>query len=105
MKLMANHKSAYLKKLSFIVVRLAPKYDFSKIGVFGSLVKKGFKKGSDIDILITFKSPVGFITFIKLENELSDFLGRRVDLVTESSLSPYFRNEVLKELKVIYEEK
>lgn len=37
-----------------------------------------------------------------LERELSDLLGRRVDLLTESALSPYLRDRILSERQVVY---
>ena len=39
---------------------------------------------------------------VRLERELSEALGRKVDLLTEASISPYMRKTVLKEMKVIY---
>jgi hypothetical protein len=37
-----------------------------------------------------------------MEEELSELLGRKVDLNTPAFLSPYFRQEVLKEAEALY---
>lgn len=59
-------------------------------------------EGNDMDMLVRFNKTPGFIKFIKLEENLSQFFGRSVDLVTESALSKYIRNNVLAEAKEIY---
>ena len=61
-------------------------YDPIKVGIFGSFARGDNKKGSDIDILVEFKESPSLLTLIKLENELSELLGVKVDLVTTGSL-------------------
>lgn len=84
---------------------LAKKYDISSLCLFGSYARGDFRKDSDIDILVRFKNYPGFFEFIKLEEKLSELLGGRVDLVTESSISKYIKDSVLKQIKEIYNEK
>ncbi len=57
-----------------------------KVGIFGSFARGDDKKGSDIDILVEFKESPSLLTLIKLENDLSDILGVKVDLVTTGAL-------------------
>ena len=58
---------------------------------------------SDIDLLVEFdRSKVPGLDFFTLEDELSAALGRKVDLNTPGFLSRYFREEVLREARVIY---
>jgi len=57
-----------------------------KVGIFGSFARGDNKKGSDIDILVEFKEAPSLLTLIKLENDLSEILGVKVDLVTTGSL-------------------
>lgn len=61
-------------------------YNVLKVGIFGSFARGENKKGSDIDILVEFKESPSLLTLIKLENDLSDILGVKVDLVTTGSL-------------------
>ncbi len=88
---------ASLKKLKGEVSR---EYSVKTIGVFGSVARNEQTGASDIDLLVEFSKPVGFVTFMRLENYLSEQLGNPVDLVTSDSLKPVIRQDVLAE--VIY---
>ena len=57
-----------------------------KVGIFGSFARGDNKKGSDIDILVEFKESPSLLTLIKLENDLSEILGVKVDLVTTGAV-------------------
>lgn len=59
-------------------------------------------EASDIDLLVSFSRPVSLLQMVTLERELSDALGRQVDLHTEASLSPYLRDHILKERQLVY---
>ena len=74
----------------------------SMIGVFGSMARGEAKKKSDIDLIVRFSKRKSLLAMVRLERELSEALGRKVDLLTEAAISPYIREGVLKELKVIY---
>lgn len=71
-------------------------------GLFGSYSRKEQKKKSDIDLLIQFNQPVSLLKLIRLEREISKKLGKKIDLVTEGSLNPLIKDEVIKDLKVFY---
>jgi len=88
---------ASLKNLKKVV---AKEYSVKTIGVFGSVARDEQTGQSDIDLLVEFSKPVGFVTFMRLENFLSEQLGNKVDLVTSDSLKPVIRQDVLSE--VIY---
>jgi len=75
-------------------------YGVRKIGIFGSFAKGTQKIGSDLDILIEFEKPVGFVRFMKLENKLSELSGIKVELVTKNALKPHIGQHILRE--VIY---
>jgi uncharacterized protein len=57
-----------------------------KVGIFGSYARGDNKKGSDIDILVEFKESPSLLTLIRLENDLSEIFGVKVDLVTTGAL-------------------
>lgn len=61
-------------------------FDPIKVGIFGSFARGDNKKGSDIDILVEFKEAPSLLILIKLENDLSEILGIKVDLVTTGAL-------------------
>ena len=50
-----------------------------------------------------FADPVGFFELIELEEKLSAFFGRAVDLLTERGLSPYFRDSILSKTEVLFD--
>ena len=53
--------------------------------------------------MIKFSRRKSLLDIVKMERELSTVLGKKVDLLTEDAISPYLRDKVLSELKVIYE--
>ncbi len=75
-----------------------------RLAIFGSATREDFGPDSDVDVLVEFfpgRTP-GF-AMVTLEDELSALLGRKVDLHTPRSLSRYFRDEVLREARVVYD--
>jgi len=77
------------------------KYYVKAIGVFGSYVHGQQKKTSDIDILVEFSKPVGFFTYLNLEEYLEKQLGVNVDLVTKNALKPAIGKYILSEVLYI----
>ncbi|MBU1149386.1 MAG: nucleotidyltransferase family protein [Pseudomonadota bacterium] len=75
-----------------------------RLALFGSSLRNDFRPDSDVDVLVEFESGarVG-LAFITMQDELSELLGRKVDLNTPACLSPYFRKEVLDEAEVLYD--
>ena len=77
--------------------------DVSMLGVFGSMARGEAKKTSDIDLLVRFSKRKSLLAVVRLERELSEAMGRKVDLLTEAAISPYLRERILKETRVVYE--
>jgi len=65
--------------------------------VFGSYVRSEQNMNSDLDLLVTFKEIPSLLTFIAIENYLSDLLGIKVDLVMKDSLKPKIGQRILRE--------
>ena len=78
--------------------RLERDYGVIMLGIFGSYARGNQREGSDLDLLVKFNAPIGLIRFIKLENELSDLLGVKVDLVVRDALKPRIGERILQEL-------
>lgn len=76
-----------------------------KIGIFGWMAHVDWNADSDIDILVRFPSDmhIGLLDTVHLKNELTEALGRNVDLGTERQLDPYLRDEILHEMVFILE--
>ncbi|MDR9486835.1 nucleotidyltransferase domain-containing protein [Salibacter sp.] len=88
--------------------RLCQKYDVELMYLFGSATSiDDFKETSDIDILISFKPDISVEkytdNYFDLHNELESLFGRKVDLITENSLSnPYFIKSITETRKLLY---
>ena len=80
------------------------RHEIARLSLFGSVLREDFSASSDIDVLVEFlagKAP-GFIAFAGMQMELSKILGRTVDLRTPADLSGYFRDEVLREARLLH---
>jgi len=77
---------------------LSIRFSVSRLGVFGSVARGEQTEASDIDILVEFSRPVGFFTFVELEEYLSLHLGAPVDPVTPDALKPLIRERVAAEV-------
>jgi uncharacterized protein len=74
-----------------------------RLALFGSVLRDDFGPDSDIDVLVEFEpGHVPGLAFIRLEQELSGLLGRRVDLVTPKFLNERIRARVLDDAEVQY---
>ena len=79
------------------------KHHINKLSLFGSVLRKDFRPDSDIDILVEFeKGHIPGFAFFALQSELSEIIGRKVDLHTPHFLSRYFRDQVLANSQVQY---
>ena len=76
---------------------LMERYDVHTLEVFGSYVRAEQKANSDLDVLVTFREAPSLLTFIAIENYLSDELGVKVDLVMKDSLKPAIGKVILSE--------
>lgn len=87
-----------------VISDLCERYAIREVSLFGSVTRDDFGPESDVDVLIEFvpEAQIGLFDFIQIKAELSDSIGREVDLVTKNMLSPFFRDEVLAQREVIY---
>jgi len=81
------------------------KHLIRRLAVFGSALRRDFGPESDVDILVEFESSarVGFLALARASRELSEIIGRRVDLVPQGGLKPLIRDEILAEAEVLFE--
>ena len=76
---------------------LREEFKVKEIGIFGSCARGENKKTSDVDILVEFEEPVSLLGLVRLENHLSELLGRKIDLVPKSDIRPELKERILKE--------
>ena len=86
-----------MKEIASNLPALEQKYYVKRLGIFDSLARGEQKKGSDVDVLVEFSSPIGFFDFIRLENFLSKILKQKIDLVTKNALKRGMKDEIIKE--------
>ncbi|MHB9154498.1 MAG: nucleotidyltransferase family protein [Endomicrobiales bacterium] len=87
-----------LSKLKKQKSTLKKKYKVRNIGIFGSYSRGEQRKTSDVDVLIEFYEPPGLLAYVALENELSNYIGKKVDLVMKSALKPRIGQQILSEV-------
>ncbi len=86
------------------LMEVSRRHDVSFLGVFGSVAKGEETAGSDVDLLVRFAKRKSLLDLVRIERELSEALGRKVDLLTEASISPHLRERILKEMITLYDE-
>jgi predicted nucleotidyltransferase len=90
-----------IKKIKEIINRHRPeleeRFKVKSIAIFGSYVRGEQTPRSDIDIVVEFKEPVGFL-FINLADFLEEILKIRVDLLTPDAIKPNRRKYIMEEL-------
>jgi len=98
-QLMVNKRSleTLLKALRQQLPLLTERYGVETLEVFGSYIHAEQKADSDLDVLVTFREEPSLLTFIAIENYLSDTLGVKVDLVMKDSLKPAIGKVILNE--------
>jgi len=81
------------------------KNHIKRFAFFGSVLRDDFRPSSDIDILVDVdpEAKIDLIEMARMELELTEMLGRKVDLRTPQDLSKYFRDKVVAEAKVLYD--
>lgn len=73
------------------------------MSLFGSVLRDDFDDQSDIDVLVEFEPDhIPGLKFAAMQDELSELLGRKVDLLTPGFLSRYVRDRVVREAQVVY---
>ena len=79
------------------------RHHISRLSLFGSVLRDDFGPASDVDVLVEFEpGHVPGLSFFAMEEELSQIIGRKVDLNTPGFLSPYFRDRIKRESEVQY---
>jgi len=87
------------------IAEFCRKHHIRRLAFFGSVLRDDFRPDSDVDVLVEFEPEhTPGLAFFAMETELSEILGRKVDLNTLNFLSPYFRAQVEAEAEAQYEQ-
>ena len=79
------NRSAILKIIHKEKPFLRERFGVEQIALFGSFARQETSEDSDIDLVVSLARPLGF-AFIELADYLEEKLGRKVDLITASTL-------------------
>ena len=79
------------------ILSLAERYGLRDVRVFGSMARGDAKENSDIDLLVTAPEGTSGLALGGLLMDVSDLLGRNVDVVTERAIRPALRDRILRE--------
>ena len=85
------------------IAEICRRYGVTEMAIFGSAARDDMRSDSDIDIMVELSEDAHLgLRFFRMEAELSQLLGRKVDLGTKRSLKPGVRPYALRDAKVIY---
>ncbi|HDD59762.1 MAG TPA: hypothetical protein ENF69_02315 [Euryarchaeota archaeon] len=83
------------------LIEILKKHGVKRVKVFGSYVRGEAKPDSDLDVIVDFSERKSLLEIVGIEQEVEDRLGIKVDLLTEKSISPYLKERIEKESKVV----
>ena len=85
------------------IIRICRAGGAVRVAMFGSMARGDAGPDSDVDLLVRFGEPISLLALVRLERELSEALDRDVDLLTEAAVSPYLRERIEREQRVLYD--
>lgn len=90
-------KSYTVDELKNVIAPIAEKYQIAQVYLFGSFARGDYNEGSDIDIRIEKGKLKGMFALCGFYTEISEALGRKVDVLTTGSLSEEFLESIRKD--------
>jgi predicted nucleotidyltransferase len=94
-----NGLSLFVKQLEQyqeLILPVLKRYFIKRAAIFGSFAKGNSTANSDIDLLIEPENNFTLFKMLQLEQEISQLINRKVDLVEYSALKPSIKNDVLR---------
>ena len=95
-----------IQQFSEKAIPIFEKYDIRYAGLFGSYARGEQKAESDVDILVKKgDKPLSLLDFVRMKDELSRIFNKKVDIVSDGAVVPYFKEYILKDLRPLYGER
>ena len=91
--------NSLIKEKKTAILKLAQQHGIKNVRLFGSMVRDEATAASDVDFLVDLEEGRDLFDLGELLMDLQDLLKRKVDLVTDNSLHPKIRTQILKEAK------
>lgn len=87
-----------------LLTAFCERHHITRLALFGSALREDFGPHSDVDVLVEFdpEHVPGLIRLAGIARELSQLVGRQVDMRTPADLSRYFRRHVVESAVVKY---
>ena len=98
-----NNKIELNEEIKKKIISILIKHGIKKILIFGSYARNEATLKSDLDLIVEFPEGTSLLDHVGMEIELSEALNMKIDLLSQNGISPYIKNQVLKEAIVIYE--
>ncbi len=93
-----TQKDGLLRILRENRAKFISRYHIKSLGLFGSYIRNEQNAGSDLDVLVEFEEQPSLFEFVRLQNELHDLIGIKVDLVMRDTLKPAIGKRILSEV-------
>jgi predicted nucleotidyltransferase len=79
------------------VLSLAAKHGARNVRLFGSMARGEANTLSDVDLLVEMEEGRSLLDLVAFGQDVEDFLGCRVDVITDGGISPYLREQIYAE--------
>ena len=100
-----RNKIEAIQKIQEDIETVMQKYQVKTAQLYGSFARGEQNKNSDVDLLVDFIKPIDGWTLTGMVYDLEDAVGRKVDLVTKNSMSPFLFPFIKKDLTQVYAKK
>ncbi len=87
------------------IIPVLEQFDIARASLFGSFARGDQSENSDVDIIIEFRSPENrsLLDLVAVEQEISELLQRKADVLTVESIHPLLRSAISAEQEILYE--
>ena len=83
---MNEKKALTIEDIKKTVAEIAPKYNLTKVTLFGSRATGKNREDSDIDLIVDFPDNAGLLTLISLKHKLEDIWNLNVDVISRGGI-------------------
>ena len=96
---LSDEMNNLIKEKKTAILKLAQQHGIKNVRLFGSMVRDEATAASDVDFLVDLEEGRDLFDLGELVMDLQDLLKRKVDSVTDNSLHPKIKTQILKEAK------
>lgn len=91
-----------IEELKEKIIPILKANDVVRSSVFGSFARGEDTPESDIDLLVELAKNKSLLDMIHLKNELEDFVGKKIDVITYNSVNPRLKDYIFRDEIKIY---